>query len=487
MTGVDAHSGDIDGDADDVDGRSVGELLLDADLTSRDLLWDPDPDTATAKVRTFGEVVEAAAELWQAIPDPDAELSMARIHQVATHLHRTQQRTGWPGTGPTDPHLEIVADTLVRAAELVTARRHPTAPLSETGHLDSEAARTRIMHILYVSSHGVSTALTGHTRSLQQRLDTRKTLAPGDSIRHARDARERVSAVERLAGSYLHPRWPTALAGAHRDRSEIVGLDRAVARWHLQAHRSLAAPPSAANIAYVVRVQQDLALATSVITAAADSRGLRGPHPDTDRIRPALAGLEQAWGQLGTDLGQMIGRQRRLDPELLLAGNNVRAALRDITHDQHGFTSPTLMADRVDLQDATTSLQRGLSATVDLAHVVHDALDDPDLTAAARGAHAMATSTAGPPQGPAAWVTARDLHHDRQARLPPPVRTTLLDHAAKVIDTAAAADSVSAAVSPAPSRSREQSALTGQRTQNLTPPAMDRTPGVNAPGIGCER
>ena len=483
MTGLHAHSDNVD---EGIDGRSVGELLLDADLTARDLLWDPNPDTAQAKVRTFGEVGEAAAELWAAIPYRDVELSMARIHQVATHLHRTQQRTGWPGTGPTDPHLEIVADNLVRAAELVTARRHPTAPLSATGHLDSEAARTRIMHILYVSSHGVSTALTGHTRALQQRLDTHKALAPGDSIRHARDARERTSAVERLAGSYLHPRWPAALAGAHRDRSGILRLEHAVARWDLQAHRSLAAAPSAANIAHVVRVQQDLALATSGITAAAASRGLRGPHPDTDRVRPALAGLEQAWGRLGTDLGQMIGRQRRLDPELLIAGNNVRAALRDITHDQYGFVSPALMADRVDLRDATTSLQRGLSAAVDLAHVVHDALDDPDLTSSARGAHAMATNTSGPPQGLAAWVTARDLHHDRQARLPPPVRATLLDHAQGVIDTAATADSACAVVSPSPTTRREQSAFTGQRTQDITPPAMDSARGVNAPGIGCE-
>ena len=370
-------------DGEGIDGRSVGELLLDADLTSRAMLWNPDPDTAKAKVRTWGEVVEAAADLWAAIPARDGDPSMARIHELTTRIHRTQQRTGWPGSGPTDPHLETITNNLARAAELVTARHHPTAALSVAGHLDSEAARTRIMHILYVSSHGVSTALNGYTRALQQRLDARKVILPGDSLPYARDARERIGAVERLAGSYLHSRWPTALSGAHSDPTENHRLEQALARWDLQAHRALAAPPAAANLRAIVEVQRDLTLATGVITAGAASRGLLDPQQHTDRLRPALAGLEQAWGQLGADLGPMIGRQHRLDPELLLAGNEVRAALRDITHDHHGFATPATMADRVDLAAATTSLQRGLSAAVDLAHAVRDALDDPELTGAA--------------------------------------------------------------------------------------------------------
>ena len=46
------------------DGRSVGELLLDADHTARDLLIDaPDLDAAVV-LRTWGEVVQTAADLW---------------------------------------------------------------------------------------------------------------------------------------------------------------------------------------------------------------------------------------------------------------------------------------------------------------------------------------------------------------------------------------------------------------------------------------
>ena len=203
-----------------VDQRSVGELLLDADLTARASLWDPNPDSARARVRAWGEVLEAAADLWSSIPDAAHDPSMRRIEVLAQGVHRRHLRTGWPGAGPADPHLESVASSLSRAAELVQARRHPTAPLSREGHLDAEVARTRLMHVLYVSTHAVAVALNHHMTDLQRRINTRKTIPAGDSLQQARDTSQRISAVERLAGAYLHGRWPTTLTGEHRDHPE---------------------------------------------------------------------------------------------------------------------------------------------------------------------------------------------------------------------------------------------------------------------------
>ena len=52
------------------DERSVGELLLDADFTSRQILMDFNGDDAPAMLRTWGEVVQSAAELWATLPQP---------------------------------------------------------------------------------------------------------------------------------------------------------------------------------------------------------------------------------------------------------------------------------------------------------------------------------------------------------------------------------------------------------------------------------
>jgi hypothetical protein len=46
------------------DARSVGELLLDADFSARQVLMDVTGEDAPAMLRTWGEVVQSASELW---------------------------------------------------------------------------------------------------------------------------------------------------------------------------------------------------------------------------------------------------------------------------------------------------------------------------------------------------------------------------------------------------------------------------------------
>ena len=52
------------------DERSVGELLLDADFTTRQGLMDVTGQDAPAMLRTWGEVVQCGAELWATLPPP---------------------------------------------------------------------------------------------------------------------------------------------------------------------------------------------------------------------------------------------------------------------------------------------------------------------------------------------------------------------------------------------------------------------------------
>lgn len=99
-----------------VDGRSVGELLLDCDLIVRDVLMDTAQMDGRVMVRTWGEVVEAAGELWQAFPAPttstggsqrqDAgQVLMAQLQTMNVALMKAARRRQWPGEGPADERL----------------------------------------------------------------------------------------------------------------------------------------------------------------------------------------------------------------------------------------------------------------------------------------------------------------------------------------------------------------------------------------------
>ena len=91
------------------DERSVGELLLDADFTTRQALMDVTGEDAPAMLRTWGEVVQSASELWATLPQPIRGttspidgVTMQRLETMSQAMHRTQVRQGWPGDGPAD-------------------------------------------------------------------------------------------------------------------------------------------------------------------------------------------------------------------------------------------------------------------------------------------------------------------------------------------------------------------------------------------------
>ena len=71
----------------------------------------------------------------------------------------------------------------------------------------------------------------------------------------------------------------------------------ALARWDLQAHRTLAGPPTTPNLEWIARIQQGLVITTAVVGAAAAHQGQLDPS-DVARTRPALTDLEHAWACL---------------------------------------------------------------------------------------------------------------------------------------------------------------------------------------------
>lgn len=464
------------------DERTVGDLLLDADSAARELLWDAPPDTAKAKARSWGEVVEAAAELWSSFPDRTGDPSMERIHKLTLGMHRTQQRTGWPGAGDGDPHLERVVENLSRAAEMISVRRHATAPLSEPGHLDSEAARTRIMHVVYVASHGVGQALWQYNRDLRRVLNAKHRLTTGQSADQSHNLLVRVGTAEHLAASYLLGRWPAGLTGQHRDPVEPARLERAVAHWDVQARRTLAASPTAADALFTVKVERELTVNGGRILAAAAQLGVVDADQYAERLQPALGSLDEAWARLGGDLEQIAGRARRVDPDLLRSGAELRASLRGITADLGGHASPATMAHRADLRAASLEVQGGLVAAVDLGYVLRDVVTDPELTAPARGVQAACTLLLVQPDD-AAWVDAGDVHANRPVTLPEVLRESLAERSAEVVAAAVRVDSAGTFLGAKREISPAGPLLNGRAHEERAvgiPPA----PG---PGFGCER
>lgn len=196
------------------DGRSVGELLVAADHTARDLLIDVDGNDAAALLRTWSTVVSAAGQLWAALPattgpstvtgDPlpsTADLTMARLtvssesltgpagtlNEKRVEAGRADRR--WPGAGPHDPRLLQVADSLTRATELIAAVRTPQPPLTEPERRDVWATQARVMHTLYVGSHAVGVALRQHQSALEAAVAHHRHAVPaGESLSRTRSA-----------------------------------------------------------------------------------------------------------------------------------------------------------------------------------------------------------------------------------------------------------------------------------------------------------
>jgi len=420
-------------------GRSVGELLLQADTATRGLMFDVTGDDAHAMLRTWGEVVQNAAELWRVLPAPTSgspgDHLVAQLEAITRGMHRTQLRQAWPGDGPSDQRLLDVADAFGAARDLVAAHAGPPRQLRPAVVMrDVEAARTRTMHALYVGAHAVTVAVRSHVRDLREKLpiaraDTRVTRG----IPRGLEAVERLTAFETLAGSYLGGRFAAALQGEHHDG--YAGLDRlsdAIARWDVQAHRTLAGQVTAANLAATVRTQAMITHTSQILARAAAHTGNADPVTYQQRIAPTLenatraaSGLAGRWGML-TDPAT-----RRVDPDLWAVDVQLQAAMRELLHDKTTLADPALIAQRADLRDVGPVVSLATAAALEVACVTRDLVrNDTSLTAPVRGMLALAR-TGIPELGPGdvdelgTSLSAVDLQHNRVRPLIEPIRDLL--------------------------------------------------------------
>ena len=428
------------------DRRSVGELLLDADHTARDVLMDVGDLDAAAMLRTWGETVRTASELWQVLPTTATPATaatpattrrrhaaadpMAQVAAMTAALDRSARRGPWPGPGPTDSHLQSITDSFARAVELIH-RHGPAGPSSNPAvRADADAARTRIIHTLYIAAHGVRLAVTRYARPLEDAMTARgKTTATG-SLAVARSVQARLDAVEQLTGAYVARTYPAALAGEHREAPRASRLVTALAEWDVHAHRAIAANPSAGHLRLVARTQELVLGHTALLLSCAAHTGAIDRFQHATRLEQPLDVARAAWATTGRSWAQLAAHAPRPDAPLLTeAAAEVRAALREITLDGSAQATREVIASRTDLTAMAGTLATVLSTSTDLAHLVRDVTTDPTVTFPARAvnAAAVAASTTANGEcvrgsGTAAHVAIKDLTLNRQVRLPPVVR-----------------------------------------------------------------
>ena len=114
---------------------------------------------------------------------------------------------------------------------------------------------------------------------------------------------QRAARCESLAHHYLAGRFVTAAHGkAARSADDHDRISRALDGWDVQAHRTLAHDPSAANLVLITRSQSLIAGASLALLDAVE----RGQIHDVDealhfeRALPAVTGAAASWSHLGS-------------------------------------------------------------------------------------------------------------------------------------------------------------------------------------------
>ena len=495
------------------DKRSVGELLLECDHTARAILIDVGQMDAAPMLRTWAEVVQAAGELWQALPPvtppqpvtgehlpASADLVIQQLMATSEAMHRAGRGRPWPGFGPADERLLCIAEGFTRVTDLISRHATPRPPLSEPERRDLWAARTRIMHTLYIGAHGVALAVGRRVRELEMKMATRGGLTAGDSLRQARAAHARLTAFEQQAGAVVKGTYRPELTGEHREPPVAGRLAQALASWDVQAHRTLVGGVNTADLMLAARTQSLVLTACNTLTRVAAGSGQLDRQQYTTRLAPALETSQQRWetmAGLWNDLTPPTSR--RVDPDLARAALETRAALYELLRGGTTIAHASLIAQRTDLSRIGRLTQQVLATNLDLAYVALDATTNPELTGAARAVNMLATATRrhDPRDAPAiddspvaARVMPRALLTNRAVPLPVRVRSGLTAAASSLVDLNRAAMSgaafLDAAAAPESRQTRPFIDPIDSRGRALPDRTMNSV-SADRPGPRCER
>ncbi len=440
----------------DDDRRSVGEMLWDADRGARELLADIDGDDAAGLLRGWPAVIAASLDVWHALPDGTA-VSPRRVERldqlrVAGESATRSMPHGWPSPGAIDSRMSQIAGDLSTAATLVRRFGQQPSLYRLEPRRDVTAARTRAMHTLYVATHAVTVAL--HQRGQDMRDDAKQAGDPiPEATRHPEPGDPgrwitRLRGCESMAADYITGHVPGAFEGEARPAPvDTDRMERALTRWDLQVHRTLARTPEATNIEAVARTEAGIASCGQALIEAATRNDDLAPPMLSQRLPSALTHAARAWRGLAGRWSDLRTPTTPPDPALARAAAEVRAAFRELTHDATTMAPLEVIADRPGTGPAAAALVNTLEASAARAVLVAEQADNPHLTGPARAlslrAHNDAdSSTTVAVDEDAAWVSPADIVAKREIPLPPPVADGL--RSASHLATATAATAATA-------------------------------------------
>lgn len=434
-----------------VDQRSIGELLLDADYQARQLLLDVDGADAAAMLRTWGEVVQAAGDLWSSLPptpytSPLDGATMQRLETMSQAQHRAQLARGWPGDGPPDERLLGIAENLQRAAELAAGPGRRVRPRTPAAYDDLDAARMRVMHTLYVGAHAVGVAVHRHVDEVRATVGRHASDRETRDIPRGQDTATRIAAFEQLAGDFVGNRFSHVMAGEHyTPPTGTRRLQQALIGWDIQAHRTLAVAPTAPNLHLAAGTQAMIATAGTAILSAAATTGRVRVEDYQHRLAPALHANQQSWAKAANRWGTLSSRGERADPDLVHAASEVRASVHEIAFDRTQWATPEVMAGRIDLAEAAVTVQQAMIAAAELACVHRDIAEhEPGLTGSARAIAAWSRETGTGDE--IALISPADIYTNRAVKLPEVIRHALVANAEQLIDVSEATLSAAGAL-----------------------------------------
>ena len=483
------------------DRRSVGELLFECDLTSRRLLLDPDALDTAAMLRVWPELVQAGHEFLAALPGPSSrrvpglagiqtppDPVAERLHLMATALNDNLRPRPWPGAGPADETVLAMTSNLVRAHDLLERGLRTTVPPSAAVQADAAAARTRVLHVLYVTAHVISLAAGADARALQASSRATQRRSAVYKLSALKLVAARLDTFEQVVGAEVYRSFPGALVGERREEAAPDRLRRALATWEVEAHRALVSAPSLGNIAELTGVQSATIALSHVLLGASADAGVIDARAFRTGMAPRLAAAASAWGDLHAIARDLTATgPREVSRELRVAGSELVQALADLALDGTKVASGATVTDRIHISDVPKTLVRALATHQDASQAVLDAALDPRARVSARAAQRVITNRASKspesvsPREP--WLSPGDIANGRQVKLPTPIRGALLQHIAVVEKASALMATAAADLTRAAYPGRTDARTMGEIAQGRPVERLKDVPSRGAPRL----